>query len=161
MPTLSDPVWLIHLMATAGMAGVLWTVQLAVYPLFDAVGRAEFPGYHRRYTTRITAVVVPLMCLETGTAAWLVFTGLRTGGFMAALGLLGLACLDLCRAGAAAPAAGGGIRRRGAPPPGAGQLGADGSMVRARRPAGVAYAVISTILPNCAPDSMCRNAASA
>lgn len=94
MPTLSDPVWVIHLMATAGMAGVLWTVQLAVYPLFDAVGQGEFPGYHRRYTTRITVVVVPLMCLETGTAAWLVFTGLRTGGFMAALGLLGLAWLS-------------------------------------------------------------------
>lgn len=94
MPTLSDPVCLAHLVATAGMAGVLWTVQLAVYPLFAAVGRAEFPDYHRRYTARISAVVVPLMCLEAGTAAWLVFTGLRTGGFLAALGLLGLAWLS-------------------------------------------------------------------
>jgi hypothetical protein len=32
MPTLSDPVWLAHLVATAGMAGVIWTVQLVRAP---------------------------------------------------------------------------------------------------------------------------------
>lgn len=90
---LPDPALLfsVHLAVTGAMAGVLWAVQLAVYPLFGAVGRADFPAYHRRYATRIGWVVGPLMLAEAATAAALWLGGLRAAGFSASLALLAIA----------------------------------------------------------------------
>ncbi len=81
--------WSVHAVATLAMAGALWVVQLAVYPLFEAVGRNDFPGYHRRYTARIGLVVGPLMLVEAGTAGLLWLAGLQTVAFAASLVLLG------------------------------------------------------------------------
>jgi hypothetical protein len=84
-----DMTWLttLHLLAAAMMAGVLWVVQLAVYPLFDGVG-AGFGPYHRRYTAGMGLVVGPLMVLELATAAALWALGLRGAVFGASLLLL-------------------------------------------------------------------------
>lgn len=81
----------VHVAATAAMAGVLWVVQLAVYPQFNAVGPAGFACYHRRYTAGIGPVVGPLMLVEAGTAAALCWSGFRP-----ALFLLSLAFLAVC-----------------------------------------------------------------
>lgn len=70
------------------MVGVIWVVQLAVYPLFAAIGTREFPAYHRQYTVRIGAVVVPLMVAEAATAAAGWFAGWRGPAFSASLVLL-------------------------------------------------------------------------
>jgi hypothetical protein len=90
----TDPLpWLLplHLVVTGAMAGVLAIVQAAVYPLFDGVGRGEFAAYHRRYTAGVGWVVGPLMAVEVVTAGLLVAAGLRSGAFLASLGLLVLA----------------------------------------------------------------------
>jgi hypothetical protein len=83
-------VWTLHLVAAGAMAGILWVVQLAIYPLFAAVGRDGFSSYHACYMRRISWVVGPLMLLEAGTAGWLVLNGYRPALFLIALGLLGL-----------------------------------------------------------------------
>jgi hypothetical protein len=53
------------------MVGLIWFVQLVHYPLFAAVGEAEFLLYERGHTRRTTWVVAVLMPLEALTAAWL------------------------------------------------------------------------------------------
>ena len=78
------------------MGGVLWAVQLAIYPLFDGVGRDEFVAYHQRYTRGIGFVVGPLMLVEVLSAAWLLLHGLRAAPFVASLGVL--AALWACTA---------------------------------------------------------------
>ncbi len=70
------------------MAGTLWVVQLAIYPLFSAIGRDGFPDYHRRYARRIGFVVAPLMLFEAGTAVILWRVGAGSFGFKLSLGLL-------------------------------------------------------------------------
>lgn len=59
---------LLHLFATLGMIGVIWTVQLVIYPLFNQTGGDSFKGYHSRYMNRITWIVGPLMLIELITA---------------------------------------------------------------------------------------------
>ncbi|GAA3226427.1 hypothetical protein GCM10017691_15980 [Pseudonocardia petroleophila] len=50
---------LLHLVATAVLAGVGWVVQVVVYPAFALVGAAEWPAYHRQHLRRIGWVVGP------------------------------------------------------------------------------------------------------
>ena len=68
MTQLGLVLWLLHLLATIAMFGVIWMVQLVQYPLFKDVGAGTFPEYHAGHVTRITYVVLPLMALEVGTA---------------------------------------------------------------------------------------------
>lgn len=77
-----------HLAITAAMAGVLWVVQLAVYPLFDAVGSAGFTAYHRRYNRAVSCVVAPLMLAEAASALALVLQGVRGPLFLGSLATL-------------------------------------------------------------------------
>jgi uncharacterized membrane protein len=65
--------WLLpQLILAAWMCGVIWLVQLVVYPQFARVGEAEFAAYHRAHTSGIAGVVIPAMLLELGlaVAAW-------------------------------------------------------------------------------------------
>lgn len=75
----------VHLVATAGMAGVLWVVQLAVYPLFDGVDAGRFTAYHRRYTRSVAWIVGPLMLVEATSALGLVAQGARGPLFLGSL----------------------------------------------------------------------------
>ena len=88
------PLWSAHLAATLAMTGILWVVQLAIYPLFDRIGPGDFPGYHRRYTARIGWVVGPLLLLEAGTAAGLWLAGGRHPMFLISLALLAAAWIS-------------------------------------------------------------------
>lgn len=58
--------------ATLYMTGVIWTVQLVHYPLFDGVGEPGFARYEMRHTRLMTAVVMPAMLIELSTAIALV-----------------------------------------------------------------------------------------
>jgi hypothetical protein len=51
---------LAHFAATCAMAGVIWIVQLVIYPQFSHVGAEAFPPYHAQYTGLVTLVVGPL-----------------------------------------------------------------------------------------------------
>lgn len=62
----------IHIAATCALAGLIWVVQLVVYPAFAVVARERFVEWHAAYTRRIGGVVAPLMGLELLTGvAWL------------------------------------------------------------------------------------------
>jgi hypothetical protein len=68
-------VLLLNVVATIYMTGVIWLVQIVHYPLFGAVGAAEFAAYEARHRRRIVPVVLPMMALELITAAWLALHG--------------------------------------------------------------------------------------
>jgi hypothetical protein len=59
---------LAQLGSTLPLVGLIWTVQLLVYPQFARVGLAEFPEYHAAHSRLITLVVGPLMLVEIGAA---------------------------------------------------------------------------------------------
>lgn len=61
---------------TAALAGLCWTVQLAVYalfaPLLASVGPDAFRAHHAAYTRAMGWVAAPLMLAELGLAStWL------------------------------------------------------------------------------------------
>jgi hypothetical protein len=63
---------LVHAAATLVMTGVIWIVQVVLYPLFALVGRPGFPAYEAAHSRRITWVVAPAMITEAGCAALIV-----------------------------------------------------------------------------------------
>lgn len=84
-------IFIIHFAATWALAGLIWTVQLSLYPLFLRVGRESFPAYHAAHIRRITWIVAPLMFVELGTAVWLlVVEDNRNVFFLLSLLALGL-----------------------------------------------------------------------
>lgn len=93
MPCMPDAFDL-HLMITCALAGLVWTVQVAVYPLFDRVGLDSFKAWHAAYTTRIGWVVGPMMLAELGSGAWLFWTGRREMSFSISLALLAVVWLS-------------------------------------------------------------------
>ena len=90
-------VYVSHLCATWALVGLIWTVQLVLYPMFSSVGVAEFKAYHNRYTTQITWVVAPLMLIELFTGAWMVIDGGRDFWLLRSLAPLGLNWLSTWR----------------------------------------------------------------
>ena len=62
-----------QIFAVALMTGVIWTVQLIVYPQFLWIEPERFSDFHESYTSRISLIVVPLMLLELITACSGVF----------------------------------------------------------------------------------------
>ncbi|NNE90890.1 MAG: hypothetical protein HKN23_04525 [Verrucomicrobiales bacterium] len=55
---------LTQLIVAAAMTGIIWLVQIVIYPSYLDVGPSEFPAYHERYTVGISSIVGPLMILE-------------------------------------------------------------------------------------------------
>ncbi len=66
-------VFLVHLLSTLFMVGVIWFVQLVHYPLFALVGEQSFVAYERAHCARTGVVVIPAMLLELSSAIALVF----------------------------------------------------------------------------------------
>ena len=60
--------WITFLLATAGMVGIIWFVQVVHYPLFTSVGRDAFVAYELRNTNLTSFVVGPFMAAEGATA---------------------------------------------------------------------------------------------
>lgn len=91
---------LANAVATLFMTGLIWFVQVVHYPLFAAVGSAEFPAYSRAHQSLTTFVVGPPMLVEAVTAAILVFA--RPAGIPAWLAWTGLALVAVIWASTAA-----------------------------------------------------------
>ena len=72
-----------QLITTLPLCGVIWMVQLVVYPQFANVGAAQFANYHRFHSNRITLIVAPLMLGEIMGAAAMVMqaTPLAAAGY--------------------------------------------------------------------------------
>ncbi len=59
---------LTNLVLAAALAGLIWTVQLVLYPLFALVGASEWQPYGAEHRRRITWVAAPLMLSSVGVA---------------------------------------------------------------------------------------------
>jgi hypothetical protein len=77
--------FVIHAVATWGLVGLIWVIQIVHYPLMKDVGRNEFISYHERHMSLITWVVGPLMLVEIGSAGLLLLLGERSLGFVVSL----------------------------------------------------------------------------
>jgi hypothetical protein len=84
-------VFVVHLVATLVMVGVIWFVQVVHYPLFAGVGAAESRAYAAEHGRRTTWVVAAPMLAELGTGLALVWR--RPAVMPAAWAWLGVALL--------------------------------------------------------------------
>ncbi|WP_145095350.1 hypothetical protein [Rosistilla carotiformis] len=64
---------IINLVATLFLVGLIWTIQVVHYPLFDGVGKRRFIVYQRRHQFLITFIVGPPMLSEAISSLLLVF----------------------------------------------------------------------------------------
>lgn len=53
------------------MIGVIWMVQLVHYPSFAYIEPAKFLDFHQHHSQSISIIVLPLMVIELGLAAYL------------------------------------------------------------------------------------------
>ena len=66
--------FLVHVVVTFMMTGVMWFVQIAYYPNLAVVGRDAFVGYQREHVRRVSGAAWTLLLLELAT-------GLALAGF--------------------------------------------------------------------------------
>ena len=78
----------LHAAATWGMVGVIWLVQLLVYPAMREVPAERWIPWHLQHCQRISCVVGPLMLGEVFTALGLWLQGLSGAVFYISLALL-------------------------------------------------------------------------
>lgn len=64
----------VHLLVTAALAGLIWTIQLVHYPLFNMVDRNQFVEFEAAHSSRISFIVGPLMGAELLCALAIAFT---------------------------------------------------------------------------------------
>ncbi|MBL8730166.1 MAG: hypothetical protein JNM25_17215 [Planctomycetes bacterium] len=77
----------LHAVPTLCMTGLIWFVQVVHYPLFAAVGGAQFVAYEREHCRRTGRVVMPLMLAELGLAGWLWWAAPATASTATTLGV--------------------------------------------------------------------------
>jgi hypothetical protein len=75
-----------HAAASCGMAGVLWVVQLVLYPAFAIVPIENLPAYAAAHARRITPIVGPLMLVEAATFVALVMLRVPMPGWIVVVG---------------------------------------------------------------------------
>lgn len=66
---------IIQLATCAAMTGIIWMVQIVIYPLFGQLKEATFDDYHARYMRRVTYVIAPLMLIEAVCCAACLYLG--------------------------------------------------------------------------------------
>jgi hypothetical protein len=91
-----DDLLLIHVASTWALIGLIWMVQLVVYPGFADVGDAQLASFHERHCRRITWVVGPLMGAELVSGLALLSEpppGASVGLLWAGMGLVALSWL--------------------------------------------------------------------
>lgn len=60
-----------QLASTLPLVGLIWTIQLVHYPLFELVGEETQVDYQKAHMSRITWIVAPLMLVELVAAGGL------------------------------------------------------------------------------------------
>ena len=60
----SRNLFIIHLLATAYMVGVIWIIQVIHYPLFEKVGREQFVAYELSHIQKTSIVIALPMIFE-------------------------------------------------------------------------------------------------
>ncbi|MBC8142373.1 MAG: hypothetical protein H7Y38_13135 [Armatimonadetes bacterium] len=74
MPTLLRYALLADIAASLYMAGVIWTVQLVHYFLFDKVSAAGWATYHRLHSQQMSLVVLLPMVVQLGASCLLAWS---------------------------------------------------------------------------------------
>lgn len=77
----------LHLAATWMVVGLIWVIQIIVYPQFLRVGTAGFREFHFGHCVRIGLMISVLLLAELGTALWLYLDGNRSSPFLISLGM--------------------------------------------------------------------------
>ena len=54
------------LIADFGLVVLIWIVQLIIYPSFHVVADQDFRAWHKRYSSLISMLVIPLMFSQVG-----------------------------------------------------------------------------------------------
>lgn len=70
-----NSIFTIHLAATWMLVGLIWVVQILVYPQFLRIPGETFKPYHATHCFRIGIIVAPLLFAEAATAAWILHEG--------------------------------------------------------------------------------------
>ena len=65
-------IFVVQLVSTLFMTGLIWFIQIVHYPLLAAVGSEGFCNYEHQHRLRTTWVVAPAMLAEALSAVWLV-----------------------------------------------------------------------------------------
>ncbi|WP_145216034.1 hypothetical protein [Gimesia alba] len=65
--------FLLQLVSTFYMVGLIWFVQIVHYPLFALVGRPGFTRYQQAHQIRTTYAVGPMMLTEAATTVAIVY----------------------------------------------------------------------------------------
>lgn len=84
------PMLCIHLAGTWLLVGVIWVIQVVVYPQFLSVGEKEFTAFHFGHCWRIGLLITPLLAVEVITAAALLYQGHREPIFVISAALIPL-----------------------------------------------------------------------
>lgn len=71
-----------------GMVVILWLVQLVIYPSFLSCDETRLVAWHRRYTSRVAWVIIPVMFTQLPVVAWLSWQYPHPANFCALLALL-------------------------------------------------------------------------
>jgi len=71
----TDPLELTRHLVDFGMLVVLWLVQLVIYPSFFKIRGEALVEWHRRYTFRVSFIIMPLMLAQLGLHGWFAVTG--------------------------------------------------------------------------------------
>jgi len=64
---------LLRLLSDVGLAVLIWMVQLLIYPSFKYCSPNELLKWHKRYTTNMALIVIPLMFAQLIIYGILVF----------------------------------------------------------------------------------------
>jgi hypothetical protein len=70
------------------LVGLIWVIQVVVYPQFLRVGEKEFVPFHFGHCLRIGLLIAPLLVIETITAAALLYQGHREPVFLISISLI-------------------------------------------------------------------------
>ncbi len=89
-------IWILNLLATVYMIGLIWFVQIVHYPLKAFVDKKQYTEYQQKHMVRTTTVVAVPMVIEAITAGYLAYAPpgfgpeiLWQGGFILVLVNLG------------------------------------------------------------------------
>lgn len=80
----------VHFAATWALVGLIWVIQVVVYPQFLRVGEKEFVRFHFGHCWRIGLLIAPLLLAECITVVGLLFQGHREPVFVASAALIPL-----------------------------------------------------------------------
>jgi hypothetical protein len=70
----ANVVFVINLLSTWYLVGLIWMVQVVHYKMFDRVGEHEFPRYEADHNRLITPIVGPPMLVELVTSCLLLMS---------------------------------------------------------------------------------------